>query len=77
MTVKQLDILGRIGSVSSGIGVLVLLVKYGIGAGLIGLGIFCLGVVCAIASNKSINADTRSRDAKTFVFLGIALVLRS
>lgn len=61
MTVKQLDILGRIGSISSGIGVLVLLVKYGIGAGLIGLGIFCLGVVCAIASNKSINVDTRSR----------------
>lgn len=61
MTAKQLDILGRIGSISSGIGVLVLLVKYGIGAGLIGLGIFCLGAVCAIASNESINADTRSR----------------
>ena len=38
MTVKQLDMLGRIGSISSGIGVLVLLVKYGIGAGLIGFG---------------------------------------
>ena len=60
MTEKQLDILGRISSISSGIGVLALS-KYGIGAGLIGLGIFCLGVVCAIASNKSINADTRNR----------------
>ena len=48
MTEKQLDILGRISSISSGIGVLVLLVKYGIGAGLIGLGLFCLGVVCAM-----------------------------
>lgn len=61
MTGKQLDILDRISSISSGVGVLVLLIKYGIGAGLIGLGLFCLGVVCAIASNGSINADTRSR----------------
>lgn len=61
MTGKQLDILGRISSISSGVGVLVLLIKYGIGSGLIGLGLFCLGVVCAIASNESINADTRSR----------------
>ena len=61
MTGKQLDILGRISSISSGVGVLVLLIKYGIGSGLIGLGLFCLGGVCAIASNESINADTRSR----------------
>lgn len=60
MTEKQLDILGRISSISSGIGVLALS-KYGIGAVLIGFGLFCLGVVCAIASNKSIDADTRSR----------------
>lgn len=61
MTGKQLNILGRIISIWSGIGILILLVKYGIGAGFTGLCLFCLGAVCAIASNESINADTRSR----------------